>query len=122
MLDKQAEESILELNIKGKRAQLIIKNATLENDFKGISKNSNIDDNAFKNLTINDIFKIDFNEKKTNDDLEILLKDQFNKAKKDIQSRREDKVNKIERGDELLPGVMKMVKVFVAMKRKLQLW
>ena len=118
MLDKQAEESILELNIRS-RAQLIIKNATLENDFKGISKNSNIDDNAFKNLTINDIFKIDFNEKKTNDDLEI-LKDQFNKAKKDIQSRFEDKVNKIERGDELLPGVMKMVKVFVAMKRKLQ--
>ena len=71
MLDKQAEESILELNIRS-RAQLIIKNATLENDFKGISKNSNIDDNAFKNLTINDIFKIDFNEKKTNDDLEIL--------------------------------------------------
>ena len=62
MLDKQAEESILELNIRS-RAQLIIKNATLENDFKGISKNSNIDDNAFKNLTINDIFKIDFNEK-----------------------------------------------------------
>ncbi len=118
MLDKQAEESILELNIRS-RAQLIIKNATLENDFKGISKNSNIDDNAFKNLTINDIFKINFNEKKTNDDLEI-LKDQFNKAKKDIQSRFEDKVNKIERGDELLPGVMKMVKVFVAMKRKLQ--
>ena len=28
----------------------------------------------------------------------------------------EDKVDKIERGDELLPGVMKMVKVFVAMK------
>ena len=118
MLDKQAEESILELNIRS-RAQLIIKNATIENDFKGILKNSSIDDNAFKNLTINDIFKIHFNETKTNDDLEI-LKDQFNKAKKDIQSRFEDKVNKIERGDELLPGVMKMVKVFVAMKRKLQ--
>jgi DNA-directed RNA polymerase subunit beta len=48
------------------------------------------------------------------------LKEQYYKAKKDIQSRFEDKVDKIERGDELLPGVMKMVKVFVAMKRKLQ--
>ena len=31
-----------------------------------------------------------------------------------------DKVEKLQRGDELLPGVMKMVKVFVAVKRKLQ--
>ena len=32
----------------------------------------------------------------------------------------EDRVEKLERGDELPPGVLKMVKVFVAVKRKLQ--
>jgi DNA-directed RNA polymerase subunit beta len=37
-----------------------------------------------------------------------------------LQSRFEDKVEKLQRGDELPPGVMKMVKVFVAVKRKLQ--
>jgi DNA-directed RNA polymerase subunit beta len=31
-----------------------------------------------------------------------------------------DKVEKVQRGDELPPGVMKMVKVFVAVKRKIQ--
>jgi DNA-directed RNA polymerase subunit beta len=31
-----------------------------------------------------------------------------------------DKVEKLQRGDELPPGVLKMVKVFVAVKRKLQ--
>ena len=31
-----------------------------------------------------------------------------------------DKVEKLQRGDELPPGVMKMVKVFVAVKRKIQ--
>ena len=31
-----------------------------------------------------------------------------------------DKVEKLQSGDELLPGVMKMIKVFVAVKRKLQ--
>ena len=31
-----------------------------------------------------------------------------------------DKVEKLQRGDELPPGVMKMVKVFVAVKRKMQ--
>ena len=39
---------------------------------------------------------------------------------KRLQDRFESKVEKLQRGDELLPGVMKMVKVFVAVKRKLQ--
>ncbi|MCL2469313.1 MAG: DNA-directed RNA polymerase subunit beta [Alphaproteobacteria bacterium] len=37
-----------------------------------------------------------------------------------LKKRFEDKVNKLQRGDELPPGVMKLVKVFVAVKRKLQ--
>jgi len=37
-----------------------------------------------------------------------------------LEERFENKVDKLQRGDELLPGVMKMVKVFVAVKRKLQ--
>jgi DNA-directed RNA polymerase subunit beta len=38
----------------------------------------------------------------------------------ELQARFESKVEKLQRGDELPPGVMKMVKVFVAVKRKLQ--
>jgi DNA-directed RNA polymerase subunit beta len=37
-----------------------------------------------------------------------------------IEARFEDKVDKVQRGDDLPPGVMKIVKVFVAVKRKLQ--
>ena len=37
-----------------------------------------------------------------------------------LQDRFENKVEKLQGGDELPPGVMKMVKVFVAVKRKLQ--
>ena len=37
-----------------------------------------------------------------------------------LKKRFEDKVGKLQRGDELPPGVMKLVKVFVAVKRKLQ--
>ena len=48
------------------------------------------------------------------------LKDQYNKAKQDITERFEDKVLKIRSGDDLLPSVMKMVKVFVAIKRRLR--
>ena len=44
----------------------------------------------------------------------------FEQAIKSLDGRFSDKVDKLQRGDELMPGVMKMVKVFVAVKRKLQ--
>src|SRR5690606_37702207 len=40
--------------------------------------------------------------------------------KKALEQRFMDKVEKVQRGDEMPPGVMKMVKVFVAVKRKMQ--
>jgi len=48
------------------------------------------------------------------------LKREFDAAIKRINTRFDGKVEKLQRGDELPPGVMKMVKVFVAVKRKLQ--
>ena len=48
------------------------------------------------------------------------LKREFDGAVARLQARFDGKVEKLQRGDELPPGVMKMVKVFVAVKRKLQ--
>jgi DNA-directed RNA polymerase subunit beta len=48
------------------------------------------------------------------------LKAQFSESEKRLQHRFESKVEKLQGGDELPPGVMKTVKVFVAVKRKLQ--
>ena len=56
---------------------------------------------------------------KTNNDLKI-LKEQYTNVNKDIKDRFEDKVTKIQQGDDLLPNVLKMVKVFVAVKRSLK--
>src|SRR5207245_1743327 len=47
-------------------------------------------------------------------------KSKYDEAANVITRRSEDRVEKLERGDELPPGVLKMVKVFVAVKRKLQ--
>ena len=47
------------------------------------------------------------------------LRKQFDEASEDIKLRFEDKVIKIRQGDDLLPTVMKVVKVFVAVKRRL---
>ncbi len=48
------------------------------------------------------------------------IKGQYDEAVKLITAKYEDRVEKLERGDDLAPGVLKMVKVFVAVKRKLQ--
>ena len=48
------------------------------------------------------------------------LKREFDAAVHRLQQRFESKVEKLQRGDEMPPGVMKMVKVFIAVKRKLQ--
>ncbi|MFN3701736.1 MAG: DNA-directed RNA polymerase subunit beta [Alphaproteobacteria bacterium] len=52
-------------------------------------------------------------------DIEAMSKS-FDDAVDNIKERFENKVEKLQRGDELMPGVMKMVKVFVAIKRKMQ--
>ncbi len=48
------------------------------------------------------------------------LRGQYDDSKKRLEQRFMDKVEKVQRGDEMPPGVMKMVKVFVAVKRKIQ--
>ena len=48
------------------------------------------------------------------------LKKQLDDAVDSLNKRFEEKVEKVQSGDDLMPGVLKMVKVFVAVKRKLQ--
>lgn len=48
------------------------------------------------------------------------LKKQLDHAVDELNKRFEEKVGKVQSGDDLPPGVLKMIKVFVAVKRKLQ--
>ena len=116
--DKSVEEEILERSIK-QRANQILSGLTLTKKIKELETGTELDLNSINELNINDVFKITVG--KSNIETTLLqLKDQFNKAKQDIQERFEDKVLKIRSGDDLLPSVMKMVKVFVAIKRRLR--
>ncbi len=116
--DKIVEEEILERSIK-QRASQILEGSTLSKKVKEFEVGTKLTTDIIDNLLISDIFKINLGNNKNVDALEK-LKDQFTKAKQDIQERFEDKVLKIRQGDELLPSVMKMVKVFVAIKRRLR--
>ena len=116
--DKGVEEVILERNIKA-RAQEIINNKKLSEDFKKLQSDSKVVSKDLETLNLNDYWKLTFHEDQTNQDLQI-LKQQYTKVKHDIKERFEDKVEKIQQGDDLLPNVLKMVKVFVAVKRSLK--
>ncbi len=63
--------------------------------------------------------QIAIDSEKIMEEIEAMSKT-FDDAVDDIKERFENKVEKLQRGDELPPGVMKMVKVFVAVKRKMQ--
>ena len=116
--DKSVEEEILERNIKV-RAQEIINNSKLSNEFKNLEPGTKIISQDLEKLNLNDYWKMAFEEEQTNKDLQI-LKHQYTKVNQDIKERFEDKVEKIQQGDELLPNVLKMVKVYVAVKRSLK--
>ncbi len=62
--------------------------------------------------------QIGVENEKTMAEVEAMSKT-FDNAVDNLKERFENKVEKLQRGDELLPGVMKMVKVFVAVKRKM---
>ncbi len=116
--DKIVEEEILERSIK-QRASQFLSGTSLTKKIKDLPEGTNLDFDTINKLSINDVFKITVGN--VNDVATLVqLKDQYNKAKQDITERFEDKVLKIRSGDDLLPSVMKMVKVFVAIKRRLR--
>ena len=115
--DKVVEEEILNRNIK-LRAIESIKGKEISKSYKSININTPIQTEQLDNLSLKDIWKLTFSDDQTGQNL-LKLKKQFDEASEDIKLRFEDKVIKIKQGDDLLPTVMKVVKVFVAVKRRL---
>ena len=86
---------------------------------KGLKKGAEIDDDMLATVPRREWWKFGVAEDAIQADLEA-LKAQWEDATKNIDARLDDKKDKLQRGDEMPPGVLKMVKVFVAVKRKLQ--
>ena len=115
--DKQVEEEILVRNIK-LRLNEILKKEPIEKSYKTLKPGEILSNDLLENLEIKEYWKLKFKNNLINGKV-FQLKEQFDKAQEDIKLRFEDKVLKIRQGDDLLPTVMKVVKVFVAVKRRL---
>ncbi len=116
--DRDDEKTILERSFYGRLKDLLIGETGVSGP-KGFKKGVKITEEVLSDFTPGQWRQIAVKGDKRQGDVEALNK-QFEEAVGALQKRFENKVDKLQRGDELPPGVMKMVKVFVAVKRKLQ--
>ncbi|WP_439561279.1 DNA-directed RNA polymerase subunit beta [Roseinatronobacter sp.] len=116
--DRDDELEILERNIYGRLRQLIIGKVAVKGP-KGVKSNSEITEELLESLSRGQWWQLALSNEADAQEVEA-LNALYDQQKRQLQARFDDKVEKVRRGDDLPPGVMKMVKVFVAVKRKLQ--
>ena len=86
---------------------------------KGVKKGADVTDEMLDELAKEDWFKIRMSEEVLNEQLDA-AEQQLTERRKDLDDRFEDKKGKLETGDDLAPGVLKIVKVYLAIKRRIQ--
>ena len=115
--DRDDELTILERNIYARLKDILLGRTSVSAP-RGFKKGE-ITEDALAETPESQWWKIGIDDEKAMGEVEALKK-QYDESKARLDRRFEDKVDKLQRGDEMPPGVMKMVKVFVAVKRKLQ--
>ncbi|MGJ3259281.1 MAG: DNA-directed RNA polymerase subunit beta [Rhodospirillales bacterium] len=116
--DRDDERAILERSFSQRLKSLILKKKAVSGP-KGLKDGTVITEDVLEDYTVGQMAQIVVGNDKVMSDVEA-LKAKFEADIALLQARFDDKVEKLQRGDDLSPGVMKMVKVFVAVKRKLQ--
>ena len=116
--DRDDEMSILQRNVYDRLHNILV-GKQAAGGVKGIDADAKITTGMLEELPRHQWWQVALKNDSAMSELEAIKK-QFDEAKKALEERFEDKVDKLQRGDELPPGVMKMVKVYVAIKRKLQ--
>jgi DNA-directed RNA polymerase subunit beta len=116
--DRDDEKAILERSFYSRLRDLLL-NQTAVGGPKGLKADTRISEKVLSDFTPGQWRQIAVKNATRQADLEALNK-QFDSVIGELNKRFENKVDKLQRGDELPPGVMKMAKVFVAVKRKLQ--
>jgi len=116
--DRDDEQAILDRNVYGRLAELLEGRQGIAGP-KGFKKDSKITKSVLDEYPRSQWWQFASPNDKLMAEIEAIRK-QYDESKKLLEQRFLDKVEKLQRGDELPPGVMKMVKVFVAVKRKIQ--
>jgi DNA-directed RNA polymerase subunit beta len=116
--DRDDELAILDRNVYGRLKDVLMHKVVAKGP-KNIKKDAKITEALLDEVARSHWWEIALKNEKAMAEVEAIRR-QYEEAKKGLEQRFVDKVDKLQRGDELPPGVMKMVKVFVAVKRKIQ--
>ena len=116
--DRDDELTILERSYEQNLIDLLLNQTVLDGP-KNIKEGTRLSQQVVGEFNPRQLAQFVVKNDKVMGSLESVRK-QFEASEKHLQARFDDKVDKVQGGDELPPGVMKMVKVFVAVKRKLQ--
>jgi DNA-directed RNA polymerase subunit beta len=116
--DRDDELQILDRNVYARLRDTLMGKEVAKGP-KGARKGTRLDAGVLDDIPRSQWWEIGLANEKAQAEVEAINK-QYEEAKKSLERRFVDKVDKLQRGDELPPGVMKMVKVFVAVKRKIQ--
>jgi DNA-directed RNA polymerase subunit beta len=116
--DRDDELQILDRNVYARLKDSLLGKEVSKGP-RGARKGTELDEEILADIPRSQWWEIGLKDEKAQAELEAINK-QYEEAKKSLERRFVDKVDKLQRGDELPPGVMKMVKVFVAVKRKIQ--
>ena len=116
--DRDDEQAILDRNVYGRLTELLERKVGIAGP-KGFKKDTHLTKAVLEEYPRSQWWQFAVSNDKVMAEIEAIRK-QYDESKKGLEQRFLDKVEKLQRGDELPPGVMKMVKVFVAVKRKIQ--
>ncbi len=116
--DRDDEQSILDRNVYGRLADMLRGQEAVAGP-KSFKKGSTLTQDNMDAYPRSNWWQFAVGDDKQQGEIES-LRALYDESKKALEQRFMDKVDKVQRGDELPPGVMKTVKVFVAVKRKIQ--
>ena len=115
MTDKEDERAIIERDALSRLKTLIVGQKAVARG----GKKTDITPEFFAEHAPADLWKIGVDDDAVDAQVKA-LRSSYEESVGLIEARITDKIEKVQRGDDLPPGVMKVVKVFVAVKRKLQ--
>ncbi|ASK78232.1 DNA-directed RNA polymerase subunit beta [Paraphotobacterium marinum] len=120
--DKRAQE-IEQMQLKDAKKDLTEEFQILEGGLaariKLVLEKAGIAESIYKNMNTEQLLNQSLNDEDLQVELEQ-LSEQYDDIKADFDKKFETKRRKIIQGDELAPGVLKIVKVYLAMKREIQ--
>jgi DNA-directed RNA polymerase subunit beta len=113
IIREESRERVLNALVKQKAAAKV-------NDDKGkvlVKKGAELTRKALENLSIEELLEIKLENAEAAEAV-LSIEEKTQRQLEILQSHHEERIERIEKGDELPPGVIKMVKVYIAMKRK----